>query len=76
MNIVVSVRDNGSGITPDAQKRIFEAFYTTKSKGMGMGLAICRSIVELHKGRLSHAPREGGGTVFTVTLPVRERAAA
>ncbi|WP_341990854.1 AAA family ATPase [Azorhizobium sp. AG788] len=70
MNIVVSVRDNGSGITPDAQKRIFEAFYTTKSKGMGMGLAICRSIMQAHSGSLDVSSAEGGGTTFVFKLPI------
>jgi two-component system sensor histidine kinase DctS len=74
--VCVRVADRGCGIAPDLADRLFDPFVSTKAEGMGMGLNICRSIVELHKGRLSHAPREGGGTVFTVALPVRERAAA
>ncbi len=70
MHIVVAVRDNGSGISPDAQKRIFEAFYTTKSKGMGMGLAICRSIMQAHSGSLDVFSPEGGGTTFVFRLPI------
>lgn len=70
MNIVVSVRDNGSGITLEAQKRIFEAFYTTKTKGMGMGLAICRSIMQAHSGSLDVSSSEGSGTTFVFKLPI------
>jgi len=63
------VRDCGTGLKdPD---RIFEAFFTTKESGLGMGLAICRSIVEAHRGRLWAAPGEGVGTTFSFTLPVR-----
>lgn len=70
LNVVVSVRDNGTGITQDAQKRIFEAFYTTKSKGMGMGLAICRSIMQAHSGSLDVSSADGGGTTFVFRLPI------
>jgi signal transduction histidine kinase len=48
----VSVRDSGPGIDPDHLDRVFEAFYTTKSSGVGMGLSICRSIIDAHGGRL------------------------
>ena len=67
--IVVEIRDYGTGIA-DSEK-IYEAFYTTKEKGMGMGLSICRSIVEAHGGRLGTAPSEGPGTTFFFTLPLR-----
>jgi signal transduction histidine kinase len=66
--IVVEIRDHGIGLT-DAEK-IFEAFYTTKEKGMGMGLAICRSIVEAHGGLLGISPSQGPGTTFFFTLPL------
>ena len=67
--VLVEVRDCGAGIQdPD---KIFEAFFTTKENGMGMGLAICRSIIDAHHGRLWAASGEGAGTTFSFTLPVR-----
>ncbi|NLH81472.1 MAG: PAS domain S-box protein [Phyllobacteriaceae bacterium] len=69
---VLSVADRGAGIAPEVAEKLFTPFFSTKPEGMGMGLAICRSIVELHRGRLEFASREGGGTVFSVTLPVEE----
>jgi signal transduction histidine kinase len=67
--ILVEVRDSGAGLKdPD---RIFEAFFTTKDNGMGMGLAICRSIIGAHHGRLWAASGEGSGATFSFTLPVR-----
>ena len=66
---VIEIEDRGAGIPDELTERLFDAFATTKSQGMGMGLKICRSIVELHRGKLSHRPAAGGGTVFTVELP-------
>lgn len=68
--VVVGVRDSGPGLDPQAMDRLFEAFYTTKSSGMGMGLAICRSIIEAHGGRLWATANEPRGAVFQLTLPV------
>ncbi|MCU1244802.1 MAG: hypothetical protein JWN02_712 [Acidobacteria bacterium] len=65
----VAVRDSGPGLDPQSQARAFEAFYTTKPEGMGMGLAICRSIVEEHGGRLWASANEPRGAVFQLTLP-------
>ena len=67
--VLVSVRDSGPGIDPECLERIFAAFYTTKSNGMGMGLSICRSIIEAHGGRLWAEANEPRGAVFQFTLP-------
>lgn len=67
--VTVTVEDRGHGLTPDDAERIFDAFYTTKNTGMGMGLAICRSILEAHGGQLEAQPREGGGALFRFRLP-------
>ena len=66
---LVAVEDSGHGVEPDDAKRIFEAFFTTKAEGMGMGLSICRSIVESHGGHITVAKGLPHGTVFQVTLP-------
>jgi len=70
--IAVSVADHGVGIAADVAASLFAPFFTTKAEGMGMGLNICRSIVELHEGRLWFEPRPGGGTVFTFSLPAAQ----
>jgi PAS domain S-box-containing protein len=67
--IVLSVVDRGPGLSADQHGRIFEAFYTTKPEGIGLGLAICRSIVEAHGGRLSAETTPGRGARFTARLP-------
>jgi PAS domain S-box-containing protein len=66
---VVAVRDSGPGISPADLERIFEAFYSTKSSGVGMGLSICRSIITAHGGRLWAEANEPRGAVFQFTLP-------
>jgi len=66
--VVVSVADRGRGLADPAQ--LFQPFYTTKSDGMGLGLAICRTVIESHGGRLWAEPREGGGTCFHFRLPL------
>jgi PAS domain S-box-containing protein len=72
--VLVEIRDTGVGLKdPD---RVFEAFFTTKENGMGMGLAICRSIVEAHDGRLWAASSDGPGTTFCFRLPLQPGAAA
>jgi PAS domain S-box-containing protein len=68
-DILVAVRDSGPGVDPDSLDRVFEAFYTTKSNGMGMGLSICRSIIEAHGGRLWAIPCEPQGALFQFTIP-------
>jgi PAS domain S-box-containing protein len=67
--VLVAVRDSGPGINPALLERIFEAFYTTKSSGTGMGLSICRSIIDAHGGRLWAEANEPRGAVFQFTLP-------
>lgn len=71
-SVLIDVADSGMGIEPKNIEGLFDAFYTTKPHGTGMGLAICRSIVEAHGGRLSAAPNEPHGAVFRFTLPVED----
>jgi PAS domain S-box-containing protein len=68
--VTVSVRDSGPGLHPKSTERIFEAFFTTKREGMGMGLAISRSIVEAHGGKMRATNNEGAGATFEFTLPL------
>jgi PAS domain S-box-containing protein len=68
--IQVSVRDTGVGLQPEYAEQIFNAFFTTKPQGTGMGLAISRSIIESHGGRLCAIPNDGPGATFRFTLPV------
>jgi PAS domain S-box-containing protein len=69
--VEVAVADRGHGIGEEEAEKLFAPFYTTKKEGMGMGLNICRSIVEFHDGRLWAQPNPGGGSVFRFTLPIR-----
>ncbi|HEY3719905.1 MAG TPA: ATP-binding protein, partial [Roseiarcus sp.] len=67
--VLVAVRDSGPGLPPSSAERLFEAFYTTKADGMGMGLSICRSMIEAHGGRLWASANEPRGAVFRFTVP-------
>ena len=69
-SVLVAVRDSGQGLPESALERAFEAFYTTKSNGLGMGLPICRSIVEAHGGRLWATANVPKGAAFQFTVPV------
>jgi signal transduction histidine kinase len=68
-NVRITLEDTGTGIDPNHMDRIFEAFFTTKARGMGMGLSICRSIIESHGGQLSVSSRSPHGSTFGVKLP-------
>ena len=67
--VLVAVRDFGPGLDPSHLERVFDAFHTTKSSGMGMGLSICRSIIDAHGGRLWAEANEPRGAIFQFTLP-------
>ena len=67
--VAVSVADRGPGVAPADAERVFDPFYSTKASGLGVGLSICRAIVEAHGGHLSLAPNTGGGSIFRFTLP-------
>jgi PAS domain S-box-containing protein len=74
--VLLSVTDCGVGISAENANRLFNAFFTTKSSGLGMGLSICRSIVEAHEGRLSASGDEGRGATFQFVLPVHQEDAS
>jgi signal transduction histidine kinase len=66
--VLVTVRDSGPGLDPESIEKVFTAFYTTKPDGLGMGLSICRSIVENHSGQLWAAANDGPGSTFAFTV--------
>ena len=72
----VSVSDNGSGIPDDQTERIFDPFFTTKAHGMGLGLAVCRTIITAHGGRLWAAGNNGRGATLHFAVPAAGRSAA
>ncbi|MFM0342074.1 trifunctional serine/threonine-protein kinase/ATP-binding protein/sensor histidine kinase [Paraburkholderia fungorum] len=67
--VVVAVQDSGPGINPESANRLFDAFFTTKAEGMGMGLSICRSIIEAHGGQVWASNNAGHGAIFQLSLP-------
>jgi len=69
--VLVSLRDSGPGLDPKSLERLFEAFYTTKAQGMGLGLAISRSIIEAHGGQMWAGANEPRGAVFQFSLPLQ-----
>jgi two-component system sensor kinase FixL len=66
----VSVLDTGPGLAPEVAEQLFQPFVTTKRQGMGIGLSICRSIIDKHGGRLRALPRRDGGMIFSFTIPI------
>lgn len=68
--IQFQIRDHGPGISDENKALLYDAFYSTKNEGMGMGLNICRSIVEVHQGRITITDTPGGGATFTFTIPI------
>jgi C4-dicarboxylate-specific signal transduction histidine kinase len=74
--VIITIKDTGPGIDPGSADRIFEPFFTTKPSGMGMGLSICRSIIEAHGGRLSATRSNPRGSIFQVVLPAAGRSDA
>ena len=71
-NTTIRVTDTGIGIPEDGLNRIFQPLFTTKAKGQGMGLPVCKRFVEAHGGTIAIESEEGHGSTFTVTLPVTE----
>jgi signal transduction histidine kinase len=71
--VLVTVRDSGPGLTPESLNHLFDAFYTTKPGGMGMGLSICRSIIEDHGGRVWATANVPQGAIFQFILPTSGR---
>ncbi|MDI3358545.1 MULTISPECIES: ATP-binding protein [unclassified Pseudomonas] len=71
--VLVEIKDSGPGITSDQMSKLFEAFYTTKAEGMGMGLSICKSIIEAHGGRIWATSDHGEGATFYLSLPVTQK---
>ena len=70
--LTITVEDTGTGIEPAHFDRIFDPFFTTKAHGMGLGLSICRSIIEAHGGKLLASPQNPFGTSFYLSLPISE----
>ena len=74
-DVLVAVEDSGTGMDPASLERVFEPYYTTKCQGRGLGLAMCRSIIESHGGRLWALPNRPYGSVFSFIIPKTESGA-
>jgi signal transduction histidine kinase len=70
--VLIALEDSGTGLDPATAERIFDPFFTTKAGGMGMGLSICRSIIDGHGGRLWAAPAPSHGVLVQFTLPIED----
>jgi len=70
--VEVSFKDTGVGMSKESMEKIFTPFFTTRAKGMGMGLAICKKLVDAHGGSIEVESEEGKGTTFTVKLPIQQ----
>jgi len=68
----ITVEDNGAGIDEENIQKVFEPFFTTKSRGTGLGLSVCREVVELHHGEITINSSKGAGTSVQITLPARQ----
>jgi signal transduction histidine kinase len=68
-HVLMTVEDSGTGIEPSNRDRIFDAFFSTKTQGMGMGLSVCRTIIESHEGQLWFSARSPHGSSFSAKLP-------
>jgi signal transduction histidine kinase len=71
--VEISVADTGEGISPENMKNLFQPLFTTKAKGIGLGLVVCKNLVEANGGRIEVESAQGQETIFTLTLPVAER---
>jgi signal transduction histidine kinase len=69
-HVLITVEDSGTGIEPSNASRVFDAFFTTKAQGMGMGLSVCLTIIESHGGQLRFSPRSPHGSSFSAKLPM------
>ena len=72
----IRIRDAGTGVSGEAAAHLFEPFFTTKTEGLGVGLNICRSVIEAHHGRLWHEANPEGGSTFCITLPLNHGTAS
>ena len=70
--VIFSVHDDGPGVANEIKDRLFESFFSTKSEGTGIGLNICRSVIESHNGRLWFTNKTSGGCVFCFTIPIEK----
>ena len=70
--IIISVKDNGQGINPNLQDKVFEPKFTTKTKGMGLGLGIVKNIIDSHKGKIRYQTDDKLGTVFIIELQLKK----
>jgi signal transduction histidine kinase len=73
LDVTFSIHDQGPGVSDEIKDRLFESFFSTKNEGTGIGLNICRSVIESHNGRLWFINKKSGGCVFYFTVPLKRR---